>query len=177
MVKLIGVISKGRSEFVQEIQFQKLTPGSVIVFRVSLDPKAQELVGVLRFYLSQFSPKYRRGSVPDENPPEVLQKPLAQSENLWKNILISEFPCLLSENCIHQSCKNIMIPNKLGIWVRVRTFGYWQELNNVWNTYFSIFLCICPSISLLILFGGFIFKAQPMRKCLSYIYNEHLYLC
>ncbi|KAK5606319.1 hypothetical protein CRENBAI_023544 [Crenichthys baileyi] len=78
VVKHIGVISKGRSEFVQEIQFQKLTPGSVIAFRVSLDPKAQKLVGVLRFYLSQFSPKYRRGSVPDENPPEVLQKPLAQ---------------------------------------------------------------------------------------------------
>lgn len=46
--------------------------------RVSLDPKAQKLVGVLRFYLSQFSPKYRRGSVMEENPPEALQKPLAQ---------------------------------------------------------------------------------------------------
>ncbi|XP_035993698.1 glycogen debranching enzyme isoform X1 [Fundulus heteroclitus] len=78
VVKHAGVTSKGRSEFVQEIQFQKLTPGSVISFRVSLDPKAQKLVGVLRFYLSQFSPKYRRGSAPDEKPPEVLQKPLAQ---------------------------------------------------------------------------------------------------
>ncbi|XP_038157443.1 glycogen debranching enzyme isoform X4 [Cyprinodon tularosa] len=78
VVKHAGVTSKGRSEFIQRIQFQKLTPGSIIAFRVSLDPKAQQLVGVLRFYLSQFSPKYRKGSVPDENPPEVLQKPLAQ---------------------------------------------------------------------------------------------------
>ncbi|XP_041849646.1 glycogen debranching enzyme isoform X1 [Melanotaenia boesemani] len=78
LVKHAGVTSKDRSEFVQEIMFQKLTPGSVIAFRVSLDPKAQTVVGVLRYYLSQFSPKYRRGSVPDENPPEALQKPLAQ---------------------------------------------------------------------------------------------------
>uniref|UniRef100_A0A3Q3M1M7 Glycogen debranching enzyme n=1 Tax=Mastacembelus armatus TaxID=205130 RepID=A0A3Q3M1M7_9TELE len=70
VVKQAGVTSKGRSEFVQEITFQKLTPGSVIAFRVSLDPKAQKLVGVLRYYLSQFSPKYRRGSIADENPPE-----------------------------------------------------------------------------------------------------------
>uniref|UniRef100_A0A671UAB6 Glycogen debranching enzyme n=1 Tax=Sparus aurata TaxID=8175 RepID=A0A671UAB6_SPAAU len=63
VAKSSGVTSKGRSEFVQEITFQKLTPGSVIAFRVSLDPKAQRLVGVLRFYLSQFSPKYRRGSL------------------------------------------------------------------------------------------------------------------
>ncbi|XP_053185673.1 glycogen debranching enzyme isoform X2 [Scomber japonicus] len=78
VVKQSGVTSKGRSEFVQEICFQKLTPGSVIAFRVSLDPKAQKLVGMLRYYLSQFSPKYKRGSVADENPPEALQKPLAQ---------------------------------------------------------------------------------------------------
>ncbi|KAG7221002.1 hypothetical protein INR49_001720 [Caranx melampygus] len=78
VVKQAGVTSKGRSEFVQEISFQKLTPGSVIAFRVSLDPKAQKLVGVLRYYLSQFSPKYKRGSIIDENPPEVMQKPLAQ---------------------------------------------------------------------------------------------------
>uniref|UniRef100_A0A4W6G5N0 Glycogen debranching enzyme n=1 Tax=Lates calcarifer TaxID=8187 RepID=A0A4W6G5N0_LATCA len=71
VVKKAGVTSKGRSEFVQEITFQKLTPGSIIAFRVSLDPKAQTLVGVLRYYLSQFSPKYRRGSVADENPPEL----------------------------------------------------------------------------------------------------------
>ncbi|KAM6918647.1 glycogen debranching enzyme [Xenentodon cancila] len=78
VVKHSGVTSKGRSEFVQEIRFQKFTPGSVIAFRISLDPKAQKLVGVLRYYLSQFSPKYRKGSVPDENTPQALQKPLAQ---------------------------------------------------------------------------------------------------
>lgn len=92
LVKQAGVTSKGRSEFVQEIQFQKLTPGSVIAFRVGLDPKAQKLVGVLRFYLSQFSPKYRRGSLPDENPPEVLQKPLAQ---LMSKLTLADMNILL----------------------------------------------------------------------------------
>lgn len=33
VVKQAGVTSKGPSEFVQEITFQKLTPGSVIAFR------------------------------------------------------------------------------------------------------------------------------------------------
>ncbi|KAK7944591.1 hypothetical protein WMY93_000319 [Mugilogobius chulae] len=78
VVKQAAVTSKDRSEFVQEITFEKLTPGSVIAFRVSLDPKAQQVVAVLRYYLSQFSPKYRRGSTADDNPPEVLQKPLSQ---------------------------------------------------------------------------------------------------
>ncbi|XP_029380341.1 glycogen debranching enzyme-like isoform X2 [Echeneis naucrates] len=78
VVKQAGVTSKGRSEFVQEITFQKLTPGSVIAFRVSLDPRGKKLVGVLRYYLSQFSPKYKKGSIAEENPPEVMQKPLAQ---------------------------------------------------------------------------------------------------
>lgn len=59
--------------------FELLSP----LHRVSLDPKAQRLVGVLRFYLSQFSPKYRRGSVMEENPPEALQKPLAQWVHTW----------------------------------------------------------------------------------------------
>ncbi|XP_028282971.1 glycogen debranching enzyme isoform X1 [Parambassis ranga] len=92
VVKKAGVTSKGRSEFVQEITFQKLTPGSVIAFRVSLDPKAQKLVGVLRYYLSQFSPKYRRGSVADENPPESLQKPLAQ---LMSKLTLADLNILL----------------------------------------------------------------------------------
>lgn len=78
VVKQGEVTSKGRSEFVQEITFQKLTPGSVIAFRISLDPTAQTMVGVLRYYLSQFSPKYRRGSMADEHPPDALQRPLAQ---------------------------------------------------------------------------------------------------
>ncbi|XP_029970686.1 glycogen debranching enzyme isoform X1 [Salarias fasciatus] len=92
LVKKSDVTSKGRSEFVQEITFQKLTPGSVIAFRVSLDPKAQKLVGVLRYYLSQFSPKYRRGSVADDNPPEALQKPLSQ---LMAKLTLAELNILL----------------------------------------------------------------------------------
>nr|XP_057917611.1 glycogen debranching enzyme isoform X2 [Doryrhamphus excisus] len=78
VVDQAGVTSKGISEFVQEITFKRLTPGSVIAFRVSLDPKAQKLVGAIRHVLSQFSLKYRKGSIADENPPEVLKMPLAQ---------------------------------------------------------------------------------------------------
>ncbi|XP_028988185.1 glycogen debranching enzyme isoform X3 [Betta splendens] len=92
VVKQAGVTSKGRSEFVQEISFQKLTPGSVIAFRVSLDPKAQKVVGVLRYYLSQFSPKYKRGSVADENPPEALRKPLSQ---LMSKLTLADMNVLL----------------------------------------------------------------------------------
>ncbi|CAN9502909.1 unnamed protein product [Ophioblennius macclurei] len=92
LAKKSDVNSKGRSEFVQEITFQKLTPGSVIAFRVSLDPNAQKLVGVLRYYLSQFSPKYKRGSVADDNPPEALQMPLAQ---LMSKLTLAEMNILL----------------------------------------------------------------------------------
>ncbi|KAJ8409510.1 hypothetical protein AAFF_G00229110 [Aldrovandia affinis] len=76
IVKQADVTSKGSSEFVQEIVFEKLTPGSVIAFRVSLDPKAQELVGVLRNHLIQFSPHYKSGSLPDSKAPAILKKPL-----------------------------------------------------------------------------------------------------
>uniref|UniRef100_A0A674P8Z8 Glycogen debranching enzyme n=1 Tax=Takifugu rubripes TaxID=31033 RepID=A0A674P8Z8_TAKRU len=92
VVKKAGVTSRGPSEFVQEINFQKLTPGSVIAFRVSLDPKAQKMVGALRFYLSQFSPKYRKGSLTEENPPEALQKPLAQ---LMSQLTLADLNILL----------------------------------------------------------------------------------
>ncbi|MCJ8740307.1 hypothetical protein PDJAM_G00057350 [Pangasius djambal] len=78
VVKQAGVTSRGRSEFVQEIVFERLTPGSVIAFRVSLDPKAQELVGFLRSHLVQFNPEYRAGSVLDENAPLILKTPLSQ---------------------------------------------------------------------------------------------------
>ncbi|XP_038574852.1 glycogen debranching enzyme isoform X2 [Micropterus salmoides] len=109
VVKQAGVTSKGRSEFVQEITFQKLTPGSVIAFRVSLDPKAQKLVGVLRYYLSQFSPKYRRGSVADENTPEALQKPLAQlmSKLTLADLNILLFRCDSEEQEDGGGCYNI----------------------------------------------------------------------
>lgn len=50
----------------------------ILVHRVSLDPNAQKMVGVLRHHLSQFSSKFRGGSVADETPPEILKKPLSQ---------------------------------------------------------------------------------------------------
>ncbi|XP_030630081.1 glycogen debranching enzyme isoform X2 [Chanos chanos] len=78
VVKQAGVTSRGRSEFVQEIVFQQLTPGSVIAFRVSLDPKAQELVGCLRHQLVQFNPQYKSSSLADANAPAILKTPLAQ---------------------------------------------------------------------------------------------------
>ncbi|CAL8276876.1 unnamed protein product [Lota lota] len=92
LVKPGVVTSKGRSEFIQEITFQKLTPGSAIAFRVSLDPQAQQVVGVLRFYLTQFSPKYRKGSVPDTHTPPALKTPLAQ---LMSQLTLSDLNILL----------------------------------------------------------------------------------
>ncbi|XP_037314031.2 glycogen debranching enzyme isoform X1 [Pungitius pungitius] len=92
MVKKAGETSKGPSEYVQEITFQKLTPGSVIAFRVSLDPKAQKLAGMLRYYLTQFSPKYRKGSIVEDNPPEALRKPLAQ---LMSKLTLADLNVLL----------------------------------------------------------------------------------
>ncbi|XP_061654774.1 glycogen debranching enzyme isoform X1 [Phyllopteryx taeniolatus] len=92
VVNQAGVTSKGRSEFVQEISFKRLTPGSVIAFRVSLDPKAQKLVGALRYFLSQFSLKYRKGSLTDENPAEALKMPLAQ---LMSKLTLADMNVLL----------------------------------------------------------------------------------
>ncbi|XP_036410213.1 glycogen debranching enzyme isoform X2 [Megalops cyprinoides] len=76
IVKEAEETSKGPNEFVQKIMFERLTPGSVIAFRVSLDPKAQELVGALRNHLIQFSPHYKSGSQPDTDAPAILKKPL-----------------------------------------------------------------------------------------------------
>ncbi|XP_030351608.1 glycogen debranching enzyme isoform X2 [Strigops habroptila] len=72
IIKQAGTAIKGPNEFVQEIEFEKLTPGSVIVFRVSLDPKAQEAVGVLRNHLIQFSPHFKSGSLPDDHSAPIL---------------------------------------------------------------------------------------------------------
>ncbi|XP_069029313.1 glycogen debranching enzyme isoform X1 [Embiotoca jacksoni] len=104
-----GVASKDGSEFVQKITFQKFTPGSVFAFRLSLDPKAQKLVGVLRYYLSQFSPKYKRGSVVEENPPEALQKPLSQlmSKLTLVDLNILLFRCNSEEQEDSGGCYNI----------------------------------------------------------------------
>ncbi|KAK5918827.1 hypothetical protein CgunFtcFv8_022774 [Champsocephalus gunnari] len=92
VVKQAGVTSKGISEFMEEITFQNLTPGSVIAFRVSLDPTAQKLVGVLRCCLTQFSPKYQRGSAADEHLPEILTQPLAQ---LMSRLTLADLNMLL----------------------------------------------------------------------------------
>ncbi|XP_066547874.1 glycogen debranching enzyme isoform X1 [Amia ocellicauda] len=77
IVKQAEVTSKGPNEFVQEIEFKHLTPGSVIVFRVSLDPKAQQVVGLLRNHLAQFSPHFKSGSLPDDKAEPILKKPFS----------------------------------------------------------------------------------------------------
>uniref|UniRef100_A0A8C3XST5 Glycogen debranching enzyme n=1 Tax=Chelydra serpentina TaxID=8475 RepID=A0A8C3XST5_CHESE len=73
IIKQAGTAIKGPNEFVQEIEFENLTPGSVIIFRVSLDPKAQEAVGVLRNHLIQFSPHFKSGSLPDDCSAPILK--------------------------------------------------------------------------------------------------------
>ncbi|KAM4640780.1 glycogen debranching enzyme isoform 2-T4 [Discoglossus pictus] len=77
IVRQAGVTTKGPSEYVQEIDFENLTPGSVIIFRVSLDPKAQEAVGVLRSHLIQFTPHFKSGSLQDDQAIAVLKVPFA----------------------------------------------------------------------------------------------------
>ncbi|XP_061489672.1 glycogen debranching enzyme isoform X1 [Rhineura floridana] len=75
IIKQASIATKGPNEFVQEIEFEKLTPGSVIIFRVSLDPKAQEAVGVVRNHLIQFSPHFKSGSLPDDGSEPILKIP------------------------------------------------------------------------------------------------------
>ncbi|XP_006000067.1 glycogen debranching enzyme isoform X1 [Latimeria chalumnae] len=77
IIKQAEVTTKGSNEFVQEIEFESLTPGSVIVFRVSLDPKAQEAVGLLRHHLVQFSSHFKSGSLPDDKAVSILKTPFA----------------------------------------------------------------------------------------------------
>ncbi|XP_044288195.1 glycogen debranching enzyme isoform X1 [Varanus komodoensis] len=77
IIKQASIATKGPNEFVQEIEFEKLTPGSVIIFRVSLDPKAQDAVGVLRNHLIQFSPHFKSGSLPDDGSEAILRKPFS----------------------------------------------------------------------------------------------------
>ncbi|XP_029473325.1 glycogen debranching enzyme [Rhinatrema bivittatum] len=77
IVKQVGIATKGPNEYVQEIEFENLTPGSVIIFRVSLDPKAQEAVGILRSHLIQFTPHFTSGSLPDDNAFPILKTPFA----------------------------------------------------------------------------------------------------
>ncbi|KAM4895919.1 glycogen debranching enzyme isoform 2-T3 [Sylvia borin] len=77
IIKQAGTAIKGPNEFVQEIEFERLTPGSVIVFRVSLDPKAQEAVGILRNHLIQFSSHFKSGSLPDDHSAPILKTPFS----------------------------------------------------------------------------------------------------
>ncbi|KAG8132646.1 hypothetical protein E2320_010492 [Naja naja] len=77
IIKQASIATKGPNEFVQEIEFEKLTPGSVIIFRVSLDPKAQDAVGVLRNHLIQFSPHFKSGSLPDDCSEAILKTPFS----------------------------------------------------------------------------------------------------
>ncbi|XP_032801915.2 glycogen debranching enzyme [Petromyzon marinus] len=62
MVELSQAGSGKGGAYVQEIEFVTFPPGSVIVFRVSLDPEAQAAVSSLRAHLVQFSPHFRKGS-------------------------------------------------------------------------------------------------------------------
>ncbi|XP_072500200.1 glycogen debranching enzyme isoform X2 [Notamacropus eugenii] len=75
IVKQAGIAKKGPNEYVQEIEFENLTPGSVIIFRVSLDPHAQVAVGVLRSHLTQFNPHFKTGSLPVDNADPILKIP------------------------------------------------------------------------------------------------------
>ncbi|XP_053324912.1 glycogen debranching enzyme [Spea bombifrons] len=77
IVKQAGITTKGPNEFVQEIDFENLTPGSVIIFRVSLDPEAQKAVGILRNHLIQFTPHFTSGSLQDDQAFPILKVPFA----------------------------------------------------------------------------------------------------
>ncbi|CAK6439145.1 unnamed protein product [Pipistrellus nathusii] len=75
IVKHAGVTTKGPREYIQEIEFENLSPGSVVVFRVSLDPHAQVAVGILRSHLTQFSPHFKAGSLVVDNSDPILKVP------------------------------------------------------------------------------------------------------
>ncbi|XP_042853920.1 glycogen debranching enzyme isoform X5 [Panthera tigris] len=77
IVKQAGVATKGPNEYIQEIEFENLSPGSVIIFRVSLDPHAQVAVGILRNHLTQFSPHFKSGSLAVDNSDPILKIPFA----------------------------------------------------------------------------------------------------
>ncbi|XP_062848726.1 glycogen debranching enzyme-like isoform X2 [Trichomycterus rosablanca] len=76
IAKLGDAKTNGCSEFLQEIVFDQLTPGSVIAFRVSLDPKSQSAVGFLRTQLSQFNRMYKSSSLTDPDVPNILKNSL-----------------------------------------------------------------------------------------------------
>uniref|UniRef100_A0A671PH13 Glycogen debranching enzyme n=1 Tax=Sinocyclocheilus anshuiensis TaxID=1608454 RepID=A0A671PH13_9TELE len=106
------------SEFVEEILFEKLTPGSVIAFRVSLDPNSQKVVGYLRTQLSQFNRLYKSGSLTDSNVPGILKIAL---DFLMSKLTLAElnvllFRCDVEEEEDGGGCYNIpsWMPLKYG---------------------------------------------------------------
>uniref|UniRef100_A0A8C9WDA4 Glycogen debranching enzyme n=1 Tax=Scleropages formosus TaxID=113540 RepID=A0A8C9WDA4_SCLFO len=105
IVKQAKVTSKGRSEFVQEIAFEHLTPGSVIVFRVSLDPKAQEIVAALRNLLIQFSRHYESGSAADDEAAAILRMIMSKLTLADMNVLL--FRCDAEEQEDGGGCYSI----------------------------------------------------------------------
>uniref|UniRef100_UPI00398F3654 glycogen debranching enzyme-like n=1 Tax=Pristiophorus japonicus TaxID=55135 RepID=UPI00398F3654 len=86
------VTSKDRSDYVYEIKFENFPPGSIIVFRVSLDPKAQKTVGILRHHLTQFNPHYKAGSILDVEAPSVLTSSFA---SIASDITLADLNLLL----------------------------------------------------------------------------------
>ncbi|KAK1884943.1 Glycogen debranching enzyme, partial [Dissostichus eleginoides] len=75
LVKKADMVSKHNS-VLQEVAFEKFTPGSIIIFRVTLEPRSHEKLGALRSHLSQFSPQYQTGSLAENSTPSILTKPL-----------------------------------------------------------------------------------------------------
>ncbi|KAI5624143.1 glycogen debranching enzyme isoform X2, partial [Silurus asotus] len=92
VVKLGDTTTNNGNEFVQEVVFERLTPGSVIAFRVSLDPKSQDLLGFLRTQLYQFNRLYKLGSLTDSDVPDILKVPL---ELLISKLSLAELNVLL----------------------------------------------------------------------------------
>ncbi|KAL6489111.1 hypothetical protein MHYP_G00028520 [Metynnis hypsauchen] len=109
IVKQGEATTNGRSEFVQEIVFDRLTPGSVIAFRVSLDPKSRDNVGFLRTQLSQFNRLYKSGSLTDPSVPGILKISLEflMSKLSLADLNILLFRCDAEEKDDGGGCYNI----------------------------------------------------------------------
>ncbi|XP_028825422.1 glycogen debranching enzyme-like isoform X1 [Denticeps clupeoides] len=109
VVKKAEVIPKGHGEFVHKIEFGHLTPGSVVLFRVNLDLNSQEMVGILRGHLAQFSQQYKAGSLPDPKGPEILKTnlKLLMSKLSLADLNMLLFRCEAEENEDRGGCYNI----------------------------------------------------------------------
>ncbi|KAA8580496.1 hypothetical protein FQN60_013454, partial [Etheostoma spectabile] len=75
VVRKADMVSKDNSIY-QEIMFEKFTPGCVVIFRVTPEPRCQEQLGALRHHLIQFSPQYQTGSLAEHSTPSILAEPL-----------------------------------------------------------------------------------------------------